>query len=79
MSFLNKQPKLVSYWYDTCFFQVITQEQLTIGIMSMKKEKDYILDYRLDISNENNTQNLKLENKSTKNEHEGKLKLSVRM
>ena len=38
----------------------------------MKKEHDYILDYRLDISNENSTQNLELENKSTKYGHEGK-------
>ena len=41
----------------------------------MKKEHDYILDYRLDISNENSTQNLELENKSTKHEHEGKMKI----
>ena len=67
--------ELVSYWYDTCFFQVITGEQLTIRIMFMKKEHDYILDYRLDISNENSTQNLELENKSTKHEHEGKMKI----
>ena len=42
--------------------------------MSVKKEKDYILDY---ISNENSTRNLKLENKSTKHEHKGKLRLNV--
>ena len=41
----------------------------------MKKEKDYILDYHLDILDESSNQNLKLENKTTK--HESKMKLKV--
>ena len=48
--------------------------------MSIKSEKDYILDYCLDRSLENSTQSLKLENKSTihEHDHEGKMKLNVR-